>query len=152
MEAELKETLTFNISWQAEEDVTLTLARIIGSLDTQVLSVNSTDAEFFNNWANKGTADVINGTENTFHMTLTLDNIVLEDEGQYKILVEAESSSNTHYFAIQTYGKPFHHLCKPGVLSLLCSLSKEQIGLKTLGLRRYSFHLSHCNINLGNMI
>ncbi|MEW8542102.1 MAG: hypothetical protein AB2693_01090 [Candidatus Thiodiazotropha sp.] len=97
--------MTFNISWQAEEDVTLTLARIIGSLDTQVLSVNSTDAEFFNNWANKGTVDVINGTENIFLMTLTLDNIVLEDEGQYKILVEAESSSNTHYFALQTYGK-----------------------------------------------
>ena len=104
MEAALKETLTFSITWVTEENVTLTVAQVIGTLDTKVLSVNGTYAELLNNWARKGAAEIVNKTEKTYMMTLTLSNVALEDEGYYEIQTETSSTTETFFFVIQTYG------------------------------------------------
>ena len=118
LEAELKGTLTFAISWRNNDYSTLTITQIVGSLDTQVVSVNGSNAEFLNNWANKGTANITNGTDGTT-MTLTLANVVLEDEGHYKIqvreeelIVESEATHDIVFFTLQTYGK-FKQVWKP---------------------------------------
>ena len=106
IEAALKETLNFNISWVTEENVTLVIAQVIGTLDTGVLSVNGTYVELLNNWFLKGAAEILNETDNTYTMTLTLANVALEDEGYYEIHLEAPSyPMTTFFFIIQTYGK-----------------------------------------------
>ena len=86
--------------------MTLTVAQVIGTLDTKVLSINGTYAELLNTWATKGTAEIANGTDNNYTMTLTLANVALEDEGYYEIHIETSSyPMTTFFFIIQTYGK-----------------------------------------------
>ena len=109
LEARLKETLTFNVSWNQDAPTTLTIVQFVGPQETQVLYTNGSSAEFLNNWASKGTAEFTNATEEMI-MTLTLTGVVLEDEGHYQIQVRSETTMeenllSTLDFYIQTYGK-----------------------------------------------
>ena len=109
LEARLKETLTFNVSWNQDAPTTLTIVQFVGPQETQVLYTNGSSAEFLNNWASKGTAEFTNTTEEII-MTLTLTGVVLEDEGHYQIQVRPETTTeenllSTLDFYIQTYGK-----------------------------------------------
>ena len=123
LEARLKETLTFNVSWNQDAPTTLTIVQFVGPQETQVLYTNGSIAEFLNNWASKGTAEFTNATEEMI-MTLTLTGVVLEDEGHYQIQVRPEISMeenllSTLDFYIQTYGKfkENHHASYIGAMS-----------------------------------